>query len=159
MRLSFILAFLLAFVTWSDLQAKEVYKKGHFTVRKVEGTCKLEILLHKSDREPAAILALFPSDDYYGELFTEKPRIGLARGKVSIGFDGGRAQNIPFVPDAAAKDSYWRWQYLETTQGLLNSVRRKNDMTVSFSNGKERFNYSVSLKGSSRAVKALRRCR
>ena len=159
MRLSFVLAFLMAFVTWSDLQAKEIFKKGHFTVRKVEGTCKLEILLHKSDREPAAILALFPSDDYYGELFTEKPRIGLARGKVSVSFDRDKAQSIPFVPDAAAKDSYWRWQYLETTQGLLVNVRRKNNMTISFSNGKRKFKYSVSLKGSSRAVKALQRCR
>lgn len=159
MRFSFILAFMTAFMTWGDLQAKEVYKSGHFTVRKVESTCKLEILLHRSDREPAAILALFPSDDYYGELFTEKPRIGLAKDKVSIGFDSGAAQEIPFVPDAAAKDNYWRWQYLETTQGLLTDVRRKNSLSVSFSNGKETFKYTVSLKGSSKAVSALQRCR
>ncbi len=158
MRFSFILVGLMILLPWGDLHAREVYKKGHYTVRKVDKTCKLEILLHKGDRQAAAILALFPSDDYYGELFTEKARIGLARKKVQIQFDQETPRDIPFVPDASAKDNYWRWQYLESTRELLDLVSRKNKMSVSFSNGKSTFKYEISLKGSSKAVKALKRC-
>lgn len=159
MRFSFVLALILALIPWNGLQAREVYKRDHYTVRKVEGTCKLEILLHQGDREPAAILALFLTDDFYGELFTEKPRIGLARDSVRVQFDNDPPQSIPFVPDAASKDIYWRWQYLESTQGLLELIRKKNTMVVSFSNGKKHFKYRVTLRGSGKAVAALRRCR
>ncbi|MEO5328808.1 MAG: hypothetical protein H7829_11260 [Magnetococcus sp. THC-1_WYH] len=160
MRLSMILASLLALMTpWGTLQAGEIFKSGQFTVRKVENTCKLEIQLHESERQPAAILALFPAEDYYGELFTEKPRIGLAHEKVSIKFDNDKAREIPFVPDAAAKDAYWRWQYLETTEGILDNVARKGKMTVEFTNGKQAFSYTVVLKGSSKAVKSVKSCK
>lgn len=158
MRFSFILALTLALLPWGDLHAREIYKSGHYTVRKVEGTCKLEIQLHKGEGEPAAILALFPSDDFYGELFTEKPRIGVARDGVRIRFDNDKARNIAFVPDAEAKDSYWRWQYLESTDGVLDQITKKNTLSVSFSNSKKSFKYSVSLKGSGKAVSALRQC-
>lgn len=160
MRPSIILASLLALMTpWGNLQAGEIFKGGQFTVRKVDNACKLEIQLHENDRQPAAILALFPTEDYYGELFTEKPRIGLAHEKVSIRFDSDKAREIPFVPDAAAKDAYWRWQYLETTEGILDNISRKGKMIVEFTNGKQSFSYTVTLKGSSKAVKLAKACK
>ncbi|MBF0162608.1 MAG: hypothetical protein HQL88_10000 [Magnetococcales bacterium] len=159
MRFSLVLLGLLTLLPWSDLQAREIFKSGRYTVRKVESTCKLEILLHDGDQEPAAILALFPSDEYFGEMFTEKNRIGVAQKKVRIQFDQEKARDIPFIADASAKDNYWRWQYLENTQGLLNMLGKHSKMIVSFSNGKNMFKYTVSLKGSGKAVLALRHCR
>ena len=159
MHFIMILLGLLLIAPWSNLDAQEVYKNSRYTVRKVKDTCKLEILLNKSDRDPAAILALFPNDLYYGELFTEKKRIGMARDKLRIRFDRGEEQAFGFVANASAKDDYWRWQYLENTQGLLSKISRGKEMTLSFSNGKQEFKYIVSLKGSSNAVLSLRRCR
>ncbi|MBF0341986.1 MAG: hypothetical protein HQL95_13645 [Magnetococcales bacterium] len=138
---------------------KEVYKNGRYTVRKVEGACKLEILLAKNDRDHQAILALFPSEDFYGELFTEREKVGVARDKVLISFDNGKPRSIPFVPDADAKDSFWRWQYLEDTQELLAMIQKRGEMRVSFSNGTKTFEYTVPLKGSGKAIAALRGCR
>lgn len=160
MRFSFILAIsMVLWMPWGNAQAAEIFKKDQFTVRKVEGTCKLEIQLHDNERAPAAILAIFPSDDFYGELFTEKPRIGLAKKSVKIRFDNGKAKEINFIPDAAAEDSYWRWQYLDTSEGLLDNVSRKGKMYVEFSNGQQDFSYTVPLKGSGNAVKALKKCK
>ncbi|MEO5353675.1 MAG: hypothetical protein H7835_10770 [Magnetococcus sp. XQGC-1] len=159
MRFFPVLLGLLVLLPWGDLQAREIYKSGRYTVRKVEGTCKLEILLHEGDQEPAAILALFPSDEYFGEMFTEKTRIGVAVKKVRIQFDQEKPRDINFVADASAKDNYWRWQYLENTQGLLNMLGKRGKMVVSFSNGKTMFKYTVPLKGSTKAVLALRHCR
>lgn len=160
MRFSLILASLLALSTpWGSLYAGELFKSGPFTVRKVDKTCKLEIQLHENDRQPAAILALFPAEDYYGELFTEKPRIGLAHEKVTIKFDNDKPMEIPFVADAAAKDQYWRWQYLETTEGILDNVARKSKLVVEFGNGKQNFSYTVVLKGSGKAVKSVKTCK
>lgn len=162
MRFAVALLGLLGFLVsspWSDLYAQEVYKEGRYTVRRVKGTCKLEILLHNSDREAAAVLALFPKDIYYGELFTEKSRIGKARQQVRIQFEEEALQSISFVKDASGVDAYWRWQYLENMQGLLSMISRKREMVVSFSNGKSLFKYTVPLKGSSKAVLALHNCR
>lgn len=138
---------------------KEVYKNGRYTVRKVEGACKLEIVLAKNEKDFQAILALFPSDDYYGELFTEREKVGVARDKVLISFDNSKPRSIPFVPDAEAKDSYWRWQYLEDTQEILPMIQKRGEMRVSFSNGTKTFEYVVPLKGSGKAIAALRGCR
>lgn len=159
MRFAVLLLGLLVWFPASGLHAQEVYKNGRYTVRKVQGACKLEILLHQGDRQAAAILALFPSERYYGELFTEKKRIGKARNKAVIQFDNESTRNVAFVPDASAEDDFWRWQYLENTQGLLSLISRKMEMKLSFYNGKEWYRYSVSLKGSSKAVLALRQCR
>ncbi|MBF0212458.1 MAG: hypothetical protein HQM00_02705 [Magnetococcales bacterium] len=156
-------AALLLMLPWTVQGAensyKEVYKNGRFTVRKVEGACKLEILLAKNEKDHQAILALFPSEDYYGELFTEREKVGLARDKVLISFDNGKPRSIPFVPDADAKDSYWRWQYLEDTQELLAMIQKRGEMRVSFSNGTKTFEFAIPLKGSGKAVAALRGCR
>ena len=159
MRFSLVLLGLLMLLPWGDLQAREIYKSGRYTVRKVESTCKLEVLLHEGDREPAAILALFPTDEYFGEMFTERARIGVAQKKVRIKFDKLKPRDIFFITDATAKDNYWRWQYLENTQGLLSLLSKHREMVVSFTNGKNLFKYTVSLKGSSKAVLALRHCR
>ncbi|MBF0294289.1 MAG: hypothetical protein HQL96_03800 [Magnetococcales bacterium] len=163
MRLSWIFAALLIIFPWlghgAENAYKEIYKNGRYTVRKVEGACKLEIVLSKNERDFQAILALFPSDDYYGELFTEREKVGLARDKVLIAFDNGKPRAIPFIPDADAKDSFWRWQYLEDTQELLGSIQKKGEMRVSFSNGTRNFEFAVPLKGSGKAIQALRNCR
>ncbi|MBF0455191.1 MAG: hypothetical protein HQL72_10305 [Magnetococcales bacterium] len=162
MRFSIILALLLALVPWQDvLAASDVYyQKGRYTVRKVEGTCKLEIALHHGKKQSGAILALFPTDDYYGEFFTQKEAIGLAHRRVQIQFDKNKPTTVPFVLDAAQKDGYWSWQYLESTDGLLKNVAKKRDMTVRFSNVKgNKYKYDVSLSGSGNAVKALKKCR
>ncbi|MEO5346921.1 MAG: hypothetical protein H7834_11165 [Magnetococcus sp. YQC-9] len=153
-----IFLFFLA-IPGAESSYKEVFKSGRYTVRKVEGTCKLEILLAKNEKDHQAILALFPSEDYYGELFTEREKIGLARDKVLISFDNSKPRSIPFVPDADAKDSFWRWQYLEDTQELLAQIQKRGEMRVSFSNGTKTFEYVVPLKGSGKAVAALRGCR
>lgn len=161
MRFSIVLALMLALFPWGELLAGDVYyQNGRYTVRKVEGTCKLEIALHQGKKQSSAILALFPTDDYYGELFTQKDTIGLAHRKVQIQFDKSKPSNIPFVLDAAQKDGYWAWQYLESTDGMLRNVAKKRDMTVSFSNVKgNKYTYDVSLKGSGKAVKSLQKCR
>ena len=157
----FFLAFLglLVMFPWSTLQAREVYTSGPYTVRQEEkGTCMLDIALHKR-QEPVAILVLFPSDEYYGEIVTERARIGSAKKKVRVQFDKGKPVDIRFLANAADKDEHFRWQYLVNTRGLLRKVSKHGKMTVSFSNGSSRFKYTVSLKGSARAVRALRRCR
>jgi hypothetical protein len=162
MRFSIVLALLLALVPWSELRAASdvYYQKGRYTVRKVEGTCKLEIALHYGKKQSSAILALFPTDDYYGEFFTQKDAIGLANQKVKIQFDKSKPTNIPFVLDAAQKDGYWAWQYLESTDGVLRNVAKKRNMIIRFSNVKgKKYKYTVPLSGSSKAVKSLRKCR
>ncbi|MBF0438731.1 MAG: hypothetical protein HQL93_06365 [Magnetococcales bacterium] len=163
MHFSWFFVALLIFLPWNGHGAEnsymEVYKDERFTVRKVEGACKLEIVLSKNERDFQAILALFPSEDYYGELFTEREKVGLARDKVLVSFDKGKQKSIPFVPDSDAKDSYWRWQYLEDTQELLAQIRKQSEMHVSFSNGTKTFTFNVPLKGSGKAVTALRNCR
>jgi hypothetical protein len=162
MRFSIVLALLLALAPWGELSAASdvYYQKGRYTVRKVEGTCKLEIALHHGKKQASAILALFPNEDYYGEFFTQKKAIGLAKNKVQIQFDKQKPLNISFVLDAAQKDGYWSWQYLENTDGVLRNVAKKRNMTVRFSNSKgEKYKYSVPLSGSGKAVKSLRKCR
>ncbi|MBF0402032.1 MAG: hypothetical protein HQL90_14870 [Magnetococcales bacterium] len=159
MRYTLVLIGLLILLPWGELQAREIYKNGPYTVRKTEEKiCKLEISLHKQ-KEPVAILALFPSNEYYGEMVTERARIGLARKNMSIQFDREQPRKMVFLANSAEKDDRFRWQYLDNTQGLLKKVAQKRTMTVSFSNGKTPFKYVVSLKGSAKAVKALRRCR
>jgi hypothetical protein len=162
MRFSIVLALMLALVPWNDLLAASdvYYQKGRYTVRKVEGTCKLEIALHHGKKQSSAILALFPTDDYYGEFFTQKDSIGLAKQKVQIQFDKHKPSNIPFVLDASQKDGYWAWQYLESTDGILQQVAKKRQMIVRFSNTKgKKYKYTISLSGSGKAVKSLRKCR
>lgn len=161
MRFSIVLALLLAWVPWGDLQASDVYyQDGRYTVRKVEGTCKLEIALHHGKKQSSAILALFPTDDYYGEFFTQKESIGLAAQRIQLQFDGAKPMDIPFVLDAAQKDGYWAWQYLESTDGVLNLVAKKREMVVRFSDARgQKYTYEVSLSGSGKAVTSLKNCR
>ncbi|OSM00366.1 hypothetical protein [Magnetofaba australis] len=144
--------------------AKVIYESGAFAVRKVttddknKEICKLEVSM-ELDGQVAAYLALFESRDYYGELFTERKRIGLARESVKIAFDDEAARDIPFANGLAGMDADWRWQYLEDTNNLLDNVKRKNKMRVTFNNGAKDYSFDISLKGSSKAVKELRRCK
>ncbi|ABK46176.1 hypothetical protein Mmc1_3691 [Magnetococcus marinus MC-1] len=143
--------------------ARVVYEDGPFAVREVkDGTktiCKLEISLYKEDRI-AAYLALFNNENYYGELFTERRRVGKARNKVTVQFDDEPEQSIKFVEEAPGMDTDWRWQYLELNQpsAVIDSIARKRHMKISFFNGMETFEFSIPLKGSSKAVKRLQRC-
>ncbi|MBF0447358.1 MAG: hypothetical protein HQL67_04070 [Magnetococcales bacterium] len=161
MRFSIILALLAVLFPWGELSASDVfYQDGRYTVRKVEGTCKLEIALHYGKKQPSAILALFPTDDYYGEFFTQKESIGLAHRKIQVQFDKNKPVNVSFVLDAAQKDGYWAWQYLESTSDLLTNVARKREMVIRFSNAAgNNYKYTVSLSGSGKAVKSLKECR
>ncbi len=163
MRFLYIVIALSLFVPWNMANAKNkndvVYQKGRYKVHKVMGVCKLEITLSKNDQDYQAILALFASDDYYNELFTERKRIGLATRRVLVGFDKHKAKRIPFVAEANAKDSYWHWQYLQESQDMLTLVKKRKSMQVKFSTNKKTFTFDVPLKGSSKAVTALRNCR
>ncbi|MEO5378933.1 MAG: hypothetical protein H7832_14300 [Magnetococcus sp. DMHC-6] len=155
-----IMAFFVFMGMVGTVSAQEFYKEGAFTVRKVEGACKLEIALPlDKEKDTAAILAIFPKDEYYGELFTERKRIGLAQKKVDIIFDKEKPRSINFVPKTDGNDDYWRWQYLESTKGMLDEVKRRNNMVVKFSNGKKSFEFTVSLKGSTKAVTTLLQCK
>ena len=160
MRFAFIAALALSMLAF-NAQAKEIYKAGSFTVRKVEGVCKLEIALStEGSNDSNVILALFSSEDYYSELFTEKNSIGLARKEVDFRFDKGNVQSISFVTDSAGKDSHWRWQYLDHSRGLLDNIKRGREMRMSFRSQKGRlFRTALPLSGSSKAVRALERCR
>ncbi|MEG3638336.1 hypothetical protein [Magnetococcus sp. PR-3] len=143
--------------------ARVDYEDGPFAVREVKDgkktVCKLEISLYKDGRI-AAYLALFNSENYYGELFTERRRIGKARNKVTVQFDDEPQQTIKFVEEAPGMDTDWRWQYLELNQPktMVDNVARKRKMKISFFNGKETFKFNIPLKGSSKAVKRLKRC-
>ncbi|MBF0623739.1 MAG: hypothetical protein HQL82_02925 [Magnetococcales bacterium] len=156
MRFALILSLMMALAPW-DAGAQEVFQKGPFTVRKLHGICKLEIAM-QLDGRPAAILALFPGDTHYDELFTEKERIGLARDQVVVQFDREPPIRLEFTPDLASGNQFWEWQYLKGTGGLLDQVKRRSEMEIRFSNGQKEFQFSVSLKGSSKAAQALRSC-
>nr|CRH07751.1 conserved exported protein of unknown function [Candidatus Magnetococcus massalia] len=146
-----------------EAAARVVYEDGPFTVREVKDAdkivCKLEISMNMDGRI-AAYLGLFRSSKYYGELFTERRRIGQARGKVTIGFDSEPPTKVKFVPDSPGMDTEWRWQYLDMTNPgqMLDNVARKRAMQVGFFNGKQNFSFTIPLKGSSKAVKRLKRC-
>ncbi|MBF0143871.1 MAG: hypothetical protein HQL59_10500 [Magnetococcales bacterium] len=142
-----------------NLGAKEYFQQGPFTVRKVEGVCKMEIALSDKSGDTLALLALFPTDEYYAELFTDRKRVGIARKNLTIGFDDRKGVPIAFVPDSEGKDKFWRWQYLDNSQELLAEVRRRDKMSVNFSNGNQNFRLSVRLTGSAKAVDSLRKCR
>lgn len=158
--ISLAVAFSVTLMSWTAA-AQEVYHDGAFTVRKVEGVCKLEIALSTNpSNETNVILALFSSDDYYGELFTEKDSVGLAQQEVDFRFDTGAVVTIPFVRSSEGKDNHWRWQYLENARGLLDDVAAKNQMRMSFRNQDNKmFKTALPLKGSSKAVQSLKSCR
>ncbi len=149
-----------------QVEAQEILRKGHFTVRKVDGVCKLEITMSMVDREgstssnrdPVAILALFADPDFYGELFTERRRVGMARKEVLIGFDMDPDMKTPFV-ETPGKDRHWRWQYLETPRNILDDVANRNAIRVAFHNGNQWWRFKVSLKGTARIVRRLKSCR
>lgn len=162
MRHMSILLALMICLSSTNLAAKTgsqvVYQKDRYKVYKVMEVCKLEITLSKNEQDYHAILSLFNSDNYYNELFTERKRIGLATKEILFAFDSKKAHRISFVPDANAKDSYWHWQYLQESHDLLNLVKKMNEMHVTFSTNKKTFKFTVPLKGSGKAVKALKNC-
>ncbi|MBF0308802.1 MAG: hypothetical protein HQL56_04655 [Magnetococcales bacterium] len=142
---------------------QEYYAKDPFTVRIMETgpgekVCKLEIAIPLEGLGPALILALFPNDDFFTELFTERRRVGLARNQLEIRFDQEPARTIAFKEDEASKDNYWRWQYLEKSDDLLSEVKRRNVMRLNFSNGQRNFEFEVKLTGSLQAVNKLQQC-
>lgn len=151
-------------------------QKGRYEIEGRGNECALSISLTVADRIQAqgksvdaadragaeedvlAILMLYATDNYYGQLFTERKRVGLARKKVEILFDNAAPRKVHFVSKADDHDDHWRWQYLKETEGLLDAIRKKNRMRVVFSNGKDWFRFKISLKGSSRAVTQLEKC-
>ncbi|MBF0138234.1 MAG: hypothetical protein H7833_09820 [Magnetococcus sp. DMHC-1] len=159
MRFALILSLMLLLLP-VESQAQEIYQKDIFTVRKLEGVCKLEIAM-SLERRPVVILALFDGSKYYDELFTTRDPIGLAKGPMVLQFDQEPQIQVEFAPGLNAKDEHWEWQYLnlkkETLQ-LLEEVKRRRTMEVRFSNGTKEFQFSVPLKGSTKAVKAMKDC-
>lgn len=149
--------------------AAPFYQDGRFTVRKADGACKLGVafragdLTGKKSKEKRdaelAHLYLYNSEKFYWELFTWRENVGLARENARIGFNGVKAKKVSFLKKADQKDQFWRWQYLVNTEGLMSQIKSRNKMTLAFSNGKESFDFTISLKGSSKAVKALKRCK
>ncbi|MBF0158374.1 MAG: hypothetical protein HQL58_02515 [Magnetococcales bacterium] len=142
-----------------DLETRELHKEGPFTVRKwvKEGVCKLEISLMKGN-QPMGILGLLDGRKYYDELFTTRTGIGKIKDKITVRFDQETPLTVLFQPGSEAQNDNWHWQYLKSSEELLNQVRRRGTMGISFSNGKETFNFTVPLKGSGNAVKALKQC-
>ncbi|MBF0612723.1 MAG: hypothetical protein G8345_03045 [Magnetococcales bacterium] len=144
----------------------EVFKEGPFVVRKVDGGCKLETNLFAKNQKPApkeggeemmGILALFSSDKFYSEFFTNRKKVGQAQKSVKIGFDGDKAVDYPFAAQPGS-DEHWRWQYLENTKGLLEGLGKKKSMHVEFSNGKSPYRFEIPLANAAGAVNALNKC-
>ncbi|MBF0623162.1 MAG: hypothetical protein HQL54_14690 [Magnetococcales bacterium] len=169
MRWAIILLFGLALLPVDLWASNVILQENHFTIRKVDKVCKLDVAFSMKDLEGGAnqsqnvngmvsILGLFSKGEFFGELFTRRDVIGLARKKVQIQFDRAKPLTINFVPGSDSKDQYWRWQYLEETRGLLDNIARKNTMRVSFSNGNENWKFKIGLKGTAKIVRTLRRC-
>ncbi|MBF0282906.1 MAG: hypothetical protein HQL51_00405 [Magnetococcales bacterium] len=136
-----------------------IYKGGAFIVRKVGKVCKLEVALTPGKgNKGRAILTLFKGDKFHSELITERQSIGSAQGAVKIGFDKGKAVDHPLLKDAG-KDDNWRWRYLGNSKGLIDEVRKRDEMTLRFSNGKKDFAFQTPLAGSGKAVQALEKCK
>ncbi|MBF0125408.1 MAG: hypothetical protein HQL60_08730 [Magnetococcales bacterium] len=142
-----------------DLETKELHKEGAFTVRKwvKEGVCKLEISLMKGN-QPVGILGLLEGKKYYDELFTSRNGIGKVKDKITVRFDREPPLTVHFQPGSEAQNDNWHWQYLKSSEELLTQVRRRTTMKLSFSNGKETFDFNVPLQGSLKAVAALKQC-
>lgn len=111
------------------------------------------------EKTTVAILTLFTGEEYYSELITDRKEVGATKDVANIGFDDIKPAPVKFVPGSEGKDDHWRWQYLEDSKGLLENVGRRSVMHLNFSNGKDKFIYEVPLKGSTKAVSALKKCK
>lgn len=147
---------------------QEIFKQDRFTVRKVETVCRLEMAISLADQvgqkgnpppETVAILGLYASNDYHGDLSTSIRRIGVVKDSVEIAFDAIKPRVIPFLAKSGGNDDNWRWQYLTDSNGLLEELKRRSAMVIAFAAGKESWRFKVPLKGSGNAVKALQQCK
>ncbi|ABK42745.1 hypothetical protein Mmc1_0218 [Magnetococcus marinus MC-1] len=140
---------------------KIYYEQGPYTVRqyKVDGkrVCKLEITFSKKGNA-MAYLGLFNSPHFFGELFTERRTVGEAKSNLRIGFDGKRKMRINFAKESAGREEVWRWRYFEVPADLLNQAAKGRSMQLAFYNGSHMFEFELSLKGSSKAIRMLKRC-
>lgn len=164
---------LLPLLFFTDAYADQTtFQEGHYRVRQTGETCKLEVFLeskslnqskskfwkHDFSNETIGFFSVFKTDDYFGELITEKARIGLAKGKFSVQFDGVTDESVA-SSDSTGADNLWRWRHFSYGKGILNRIKRGRTMEVSFSNGKNMFHFNIPLAGSSKAVKHLKRCK
>lgn len=164
----FLVALLLTFA-WppTTLAAAPYYSQSIFNVRKVNGICKLEITLPPKFRtsssssnkkgQELAILGIFPSNRYYGEIFTSKNTIGAIQGGLDIAFDNSR-ESIDMLEDDQSSDKFWRWRYFSYNNSFLSQFKRAYAMRVSFKSGNNRYTYRIPLKGSSKALSMLHQC-
>ena len=82
----------------------------------------------------------------------------MAKAEFSVKFDGRADRNI-MTSDSTGSDNLWQWRHFSYQQGILDKIKRGNKMEVLFSNGEHLFHFEISLKGSSKAVRFLEKCR
>ncbi|OSM07243.1 hypothetical protein [Magnetofaba australis] len=148
-------------VAQAKTSSKIYYESGAYSVRqvKVDGRwmCKLEISLRQKGTE-TAYLGIYASRAYYGEIVTDKNRVGFAKKALSIRFDKERSRSVKIISDAPGSDGAWLWRYVDLPADILTKISKSRTMRVSLHNGKRTINYALSLKGSAKAVRNLRRC-
>ena len=150
---------------------QQTYQAGHYRVRQTGDTCKLEIFLeskslvrsnsgfwrHGFNDETIGFFSVFQTDEYFGELITEKARVGLVDSGFSVEFDGKTDESV-VASDSTGSDNLWRWRHFAYHHKILRKIKRSRFMEVRFSNGTDRFHFKIPLKGSSKAVRALTAC-
>ncbi len=167
----FTLFILTLFLAPHAFAEQKIFQESHYRVRQTGETCKLEIFLdskslvrssskfwkHGFNGETIGFLSIFKTDDYFGELITEKSRVGLLKDKFSVSFDG-KPETSVVASDSTGEDSLWKWRHFSYHDDILTRIRKSKTMDVKFSNGKDMFHFSISLTGSSKAIKFLQNC-
>ena len=166
-------AFLVTFFSFAYAHGDQtVYQDGPFRVRQAGETCKLEIFLeskaldkerssfwkHDFTSETVGFFSVFKTDDYFGELITEKARVGMAKGRFSVKFDGVTDASV-VSSDSTGEDNLWQWRHFSYGDTILARIRKSRMMEVAFSNGQDMFHFNLSLTGSSKAVRHLQNCK
>ncbi|MBF0447068.1 MAG: hypothetical protein HQL67_02590 [Magnetococcales bacterium] len=157
--------FIIGSISYSQpLWARETYQQDRYTVRAVEGTCKLEIALFNTDlswarkKEVDGVLGVFESAQYYGELFVLRSNIGQVNKGLKVNFDGTPDRSISMLMDDEGVDKLWKWRYFSYDTDFLRKISKSKAMEIKFYNGRSWVTFKVSLKGSSKAVRALKYC-
>ena len=164
----FLLSLFLVTNAFAD---QKIFQESHYRVRQTGETCKLEIFLesrsldrrsskfwkHGFNSETIGFFSVFKTDDYFGELITEKSRVGLLKDGLSVSFDG-KPETSVVASDSTGEDSLWKWRHFSYHDDILTRIRRSRKMDLKFSNGENLFHFSIPLKGSSKAIKFLQDC-
>nr|CRH06925.1 conserved exported protein of unknown function [Candidatus Magnetococcus massalia] len=161
---------------WLQPQAAQAYDKlyesGRYRVLKSGGECGLEISFYGSDLDKKSAkklkvkpknlmgyLMIYRDTRYYAALFSHKRWFTAQPSNIKIYFDKKRYKGLSPAQPKPESDANWRWSFMDPADDTIRKIRKGHSMGVSFQVAGKSYRFNHTLKGSSKAVRALKRCR